>query len=365
MLDKRQQALMEHIGVTRVARVTGLDRTGVEVACAVRPGGHVLQVCNGKGRSFQQAADSALGEAAELHAAENPEPYWFRWGSARELLEGHDVWLPQADPDMRMAWTSGVSLFGGPFVHVPAQAVYCPPQSGPSLGPAFTTWTTNGMGAHRRREDAMLHAYLEAIERDQLARALPDGITEAALEQRAIDLRTLGKGMLRAAELVERLQVSGFDVCLLELTPPGRENLRLPVAGALLVDREAGPVPIAAGYACRMSWDRAFSSALMEAAQSRLTDVHGAREDVQPMPPREAQELRDAIARSRPRRRSRSLRDAGELFIEGRDALPIVAGRLKRAGFDRAAAVSLGLAAETGMHVFKAIVPGFLVSELL
>src|SRR6266850_4501995 len=342
MLDKRQHALMGRIGVTRVARVTGLDRTGVEVACAVRPGGHVLQVCNGKGRSFQDAVDSALGEAAELHAAENPEPYWFQWGSARELMQGHDVWLPQADPAVRMAWTSGVSLFGGPFVYVPAQAVYCPPQSGPSLGPAFTTWTTNGMGAHKRREAAMLHAYLEAIERDQLARALPDGITEDALEDRTIDLRTLGKGTIEAAELVERLQANGFDVCLLELTPRGRENLRLPVAGALLVERDAGPVPIAAGYACRMSWDGALTAALMEAAQSRLTDVHGAREDVQPMPAGEAQELREAIARSRPRRQSRSLRDAGDFFMEADDALPIVGQRLKGAGFARAAAVGVG-----------------------
>src|SRR5947208_11733958 len=42
-------ALQRAIGVTRVARVTGLDRSGIEVACAVRPLGHVLQVANGKG----------------------------------------------------------------------------------------------------------------------------------------------------------------------------------------------------------------------------------------------------------------------------------------------------------------------------
>ena len=57
------------IGVTRVARVTGLDRAGVEVACAIRPQGHVLQVSNGKGERFVDAVRGAVLEAAELFAS--------------------------------------------------------------------------------------------------------------------------------------------------------------------------------------------------------------------------------------------------------------------------------------------------------
>src|SRR5215468_3351053 len=69
---RRVDDLMTALGVTRVARVTGLDRSGVEVACAVRPGGHVLQVSNGKGLTWEEARASALSEAAELWAAERP-----------------------------------------------------------------------------------------------------------------------------------------------------------------------------------------------------------------------------------------------------------------------------------------------------
>jgi len=58
-------ALQSALGVARVARVTGLDRFGVEVACAVRPLGHVLQVCNGKGETWEQARASALSEAVQ------------------------------------------------------------------------------------------------------------------------------------------------------------------------------------------------------------------------------------------------------------------------------------------------------------
>ena len=50
------------IGVTRIARLTGLDRTGIEVASAVRPRGHILQVSNGKGRDWFSAERGALHE---------------------------------------------------------------------------------------------------------------------------------------------------------------------------------------------------------------------------------------------------------------------------------------------------------------
>ena len=80
-----QARLAQAMGVTRVAQVTGLDRTGVEVACAVRPGGHVLQVCNGKGLTFEQACLGALFETAELWAAEHVVPGRLVWGARAEL----------------------------------------------------------------------------------------------------------------------------------------------------------------------------------------------------------------------------------------------------------------------------------------
>ena len=84
--------------MTRVARVTGLDRSGIEVACAVRPLGHVLQVANGKGEGWDEARASALSEAAELWAAERPRELVH--GSARELP---DAWEP---PVVSRNWKS-------------------------------------------------------------------------------------------------------------------------------------------------------------------------------------------------------------------------------------------------------------------
>ena len=330
-------SLCAALGVSRVARVTGLDRTGVEVACAVRPGGHVLQVTNGKGERFDEAARGALCEAAELWAAERVDPATLRGG-----------------PD-GLAYVDARDLFTGAPVRLPAAAVHCPPAGAPLLGDPGIPWTTNGMGAAPSWPVAVLHALLETVERHALAEALPDGFT--AREVRA---RLVGReGAPRAAALAARIEAGGFDVFFLDCTG----SIALPVAAALLFDRERGPVPLAAGYACRLTADEALRAALLEAAQSRATDVHGAREDVAPMDPGDVDALRAMCARARPRRSARAVVKLPA--VRGAAAgLRAVLGRLQRAGFDRAAALDL---APDGfpLRVAKVLVPGFRVSGLL
>ena len=106
------------LGVSRVARVTGLDRSGVEVAVAVRPGGYVLQVCNGKGLDFAAASAGALLETAELWAAETVPAEALRFGTlAGWTARGEAAWGADAlgtrggvafprlwSPTVRCAW---------------------------------------------------------------------------------------------------------------------------------------------------------------------------------------------------------------------------------------------------------------------
>lgn len=249
-------ALARQFGVTRLARLTGLDRVGVEVVGAVRPRGHVLQVSQGKGRTLAAAQWSALGEAIELAAAETPDSAAFRFGSAPRAT----TWNVDG---LSIAWVAGVDLHSKKRAWVPAEAVYCPPAGRVWLGPSITRWKSNGLGAHpTSRVAAVEHAVLELVERDSLARVLPDGWTEAVARRRFI-------GAVPVAE--------GFAAFTFDLTPRGAS---LPVAGSLLFDLEGGAVPLTAGYACRRTWRDAAESAFLEAAQSRLTEIHGAREDV-------------------------------------------------------------------------------------
>jgi ribosomal protein S12 methylthiotransferase accessory factor len=334
-------ALETALGVTRVARVTGLDRAGVEVACAIRPGGHVLQVSNGKGDSWEEARATALSEAAELWAAERVDARSLIFGSARELWP---VWEPTDliasrlySRDTRIAWRRGQDLQTGREVLVPAQAVHCPPRGAPPLGPAVVRWSSNGMGAHPLRRKALQHALLEVCERDQLARALPHGWTPRAIRTRKLDVSSSALWQqLRDA----RLEAHAFD---LSAALPADLSAALPVVGAILVDLEEGPVPLTAGYCCALTPERAVRGALLEAAQSRLTEVHGAREDV--AQEREEQHgLREACEASRPSRRLRDLPHARSVRLP------------------RAAVIEL---AREPLFVVKVYAPGMRVSELL
>jgi ribosomal protein S12 methylthiotransferase accessory factor len=367
-LDGPGRALAGALGVSRIARLTGLDRTGVEVASAVRPGGHVLQVTNGKGATFAEAARGALCEAAELWAAERPGGAVLAGASAAEVraqvgpavrvLSHAD--LGEGGEGLRCAWRRARPLSGAGTALVPADAVHCPPAGGP-LHPAWSRWTSNGMGAHADRWAALLHALLEAVERDQLGRALPEGFTDGEVAARLLAPETLAAAAPRTAALRASLVARGFRVHLLDAAPAGGLGLGLPVAAAVLLDEEGGPVPVAAGYACRLGRDAALQAALLEAAQSRATEIHGAREDVAWGDRGAARPLAAMLDRARPRRAARTLPD--HRAASPAAAARLVAARLARAGFPGAVAADLD--APAGLHVVKVLVPGLLLSELL
>ena len=357
----RLLASAEALGVTRIARVTGLDRSGVEVACAVRPLGHVLQVANGKGTSFREAARGAVLEAAELSAAEAPERAFLRFGSSRELVaQGARVVPPEAlgaeGPlaGARMAWVEGREILSGRSTWVPASAVFCPPGGGAFLGPAVAPWTSNGMGAYWSRGPALRHALLEAAERDRLARALPRGFTARSVAAHLLDRGAVGLAAPRALALADRIAARGFEVFLLDLSAPGD----VPLAAALLADRAGGPVPLSAGYAAALDLERALRAAILEAAQSRLTDIHGAREDVAHADPGAMDALVRLCQRARPRRRlafpARLPSGAGPASIRA------LARRVGRA----VVAVDLPSPA-AGVHVVKVVAAGLERSGLL
>jgi ribosomal protein S12 methylthiotransferase accessory factor len=228
--------------------LTGLDRLGVEVASAIRPRGHVLQVSQGKGATFQLAVSSALGEAAELHAAEHPD-------FARFSFRQHE--------SVMRPFVEGKTL-GGEAVWVPAEAVWCPPIARGWSAPHLEPWNSNGLSSHPRRQRAIEHAVCELIERDAVARALPDGWTPRAVNRLQIPL----------PQRWQWLDALEFDVLILSLPA------LVPTAAALLVDRQESSVKVTAGYASRLQGSAAIDAAIGEAAQSRLTDIHGAREDI-------------------------------------------------------------------------------------
>jgi ribosomal protein S12 methylthiotransferase accessory factor len=257
----------QDIGVTRVARVTGLDRLGIEVAAAVRPQGHVLQVSQGKGATVQAAVASALAEAAELQAAEHPDFHRFVY---RQLDTLHRPFIEAVD-------LHGVRGF------IPAEAVYCPSIERGWAAPHIERWTSNGLAAHRDGALARQHAVCELIERDAVARAFPQGWTAQRMNQFELEVPPRWQW----------LSARDFQLRLAALPAVA------PTVAALLVDERGGAVALTAGYATRLTGAAAIDAAVFEAAQSRLTDIHGAREDI--MHSHGASRRFDALLRRRKR----------------------------------------------------------------
>lgn len=343
------RSLLERVGVTRIARITGLDRTGVEVCSAIRPGGHVLQVSNGKGLTFERAAAAALSEAAELWAAENVRTHELKYGSRRQLEDAGLVCIwPDENVsveayDLFMGWTRAELLGSRQEVWAPAHVVYCP-RAGTFLGARVFPWTTNGLAAHATRSDAVLHALREVIEREVLSHSFTNGWTEDCVQRRV-------RAPDELSGLVAGIEHAGFQVELFDAS--ARRDV--PVAAALLFDKEGGPIPMTAGYACAADYVLALESAVLEAAQSRLTDIHGAREDVTPGASGAAETVRawfDKPARSPWKgKRVRGLSAAKEIAV------------LQRA-FRGVPFAVVDLAVQP-LNVVRVIAPGFSVSELL
>jgi ribosomal protein S12 methylthiotransferase accessory factor len=357
--------LARAIGVTRVARITGLDRAGVEVAAAIRPGGHVLQVTAGKGESWAAAARGALSEAAELDAAERPRvdargsfaDLSARFGEA--AVDPASLAPGDAAPGwrgLRLAWREAIDLASGNARLVPSHAVHCPPPGSEPLGLAVIPWTSSGLAAHPDRDAALLHALLELCERDQLARALPGGFTPASVKRLLLAPGTLARAAPRTAAWRAALEARGFAVHLLDLSGPSG----LPTAAALLGDREGGPVPLTAGYACRAGRDEALLAALLEAAQSRLTEIHGAREDLLGAEREAAAPLLRWCQAARPSRSASAM--PGHPPRPPAEQLARLVRRLAAAGSPPLAA---DLDGPPGLAVVKVLAPGLRRSELL
>jgi ribosomal protein S12 methylthiotransferase accessory factor len=271
-------------GITRSMPVTRLDSLGIPTYCAIRPNGLVLQVSNGKGVSDTAARVSAVMEALELHYAENPRPGVLRRASLAALEdEGVAVLRPDAIAGVRPIyftdrfqcdWVAGENLVDGSPVWAPASAVYfyCTPN--------LHDTSTNGLASGNDFSEATLHAIYELIERDAMSRLSVDGMIRVREQAQVVDPATIDDHTLRL--LIDQVEAAGTKVLLLWLP----SAISVHTFWAVMLNRS----PMASVSTLNVGWgthvDRriAASRALTEAAQSRLTFIHGAREDLRSKP---------------------------------------------------------------------------------
>lgn len=277
MLDPQQTwtAIEPHFataGITRIADLTGLDDIGIPTAQAVRPGSMTLSVSQGKASTLQAAKVSAAMESLECWHSENIRPQ-LRAISADALIStlGYDPSrLPRPVGSIfhdaaRIDWVRATTLLTGRASWIPYLSVLTTVAVKDRFAPPLFTMDTNGLASGNTYDEAALHGLYELMERDSQARTPEQGTR--------IDPCSITDADCRA--LLDQIARSGNDVTLHDRTAwPGYPCVDAGLRSAALGGLFGG---------CGLHDDPAvaISRALTEAAQSRLTVISGAREDIE------------------------------------------------------------------------------------
>ncbi|MGV9913373.1 YcaO-like family protein [Streptomyces tendae] len=263
---------IKKIGISRVARLTGLDHLGIPVWTAVRPRARTLVTSQGKGATDTLAKISAVLEGAELWHAEQPlRVDCRRWHSSLDLpypmralpVKVDDPALAHLDLD----WVSGRGLTTGRRTLIPADVVR---RRAPRPGgdPEIFHVTSNGLACGNNSAEATLHALLETVERDVLHN---DHATGSGYRQ-LIHPASVTDPYCR--DLIDRFRGSGMWLEMAWVD----NAYRVPVCAAYIWSEDY-PI-VFAGSGCHYEPQIALSRALTEAAQSRLTCIAGTRDDL-------------------------------------------------------------------------------------
>ena len=346
-------------GITRVARVTGLDRIGIPVWNAVVPNARTIVVNQGKGLDDDQARLSAAMEAMERAVACDPRVetvHASRSGlrdtgvHAEPLLGLVAADQPDPDPDEATEWVPGLDLLAAGKVWVPLAAV-----SLDRTGTGGRYWqSSDGLAAGSCLREAIIHGILERIERDAEALWKVGALRnrcECCIEPACLDSSVLD-------ELVQRIDRAKLRLRLFDVTT----DIGVPSFTALIGPTNSGRnaplrfAEVAQGNAAHPDRRRAAVRAVLEAAQSRLTYISGARDDISADAfVRDLPDDTRAVLRSRPspgRREDGPLPHAGPAGL-----LEHLLGSLRSAGCERLIVVPLTIEGAYPFEVVKVFAP--------
>jgi ribosomal protein S12 methylthiotransferase accessory factor len=281
----KMRPLMKRLGITRLARLTGLDTVGVPVWTAIRPNGRSLSTSQGKGLSDDAAAVSALMESIETWHAERIDRPVVR-GAWRTLRKR----LPLVDPrqlpaerhlraertavlDARLEWIEGWDLVAGAPRWVPREAVTLDCVMPATHVPRFAR-SSNGLASGNHVLEALAHALCEVIERDAEAR------WRHRRGQRRVDLSTVRDPHCRT--LLDRIAAAHVHTIVWDIT----SDVGVPAFGAAIMENPHEPawraLGLYQGFGCHLDPAVALARALSEAIQTRVTYISGSRDDFFP-----------------------------------------------------------------------------------
>jgi ribosomal protein S12 methylthiotransferase accessory factor len=354
---KRADAKLPAAGITRVADITNLDRIGIPVFSSIRPMADrgAISVYNGKGATPTEARVSAMMEGLERYSAEirDRQLRIERFSRLDGALDPRELILPvDADPDAMMPWATGWDIMNDEEILVPANAVFHPL---PAEYKRLFRTNTSGLASGNVIEEAIFHGLAEVIERDAWA------LVEATKKTGPLICDVEDD---QAKGLLDKFAAAEVDVYLRDIT----SDIGVATCAAAADDvRLRDPTLLTTGMGTHTSSVVAVLRALTEVAQSRLTQIHGAREDTT------TADFRRQIGYDRTKRLNRHWFEGSEKkafsdikSFESDDFLLDIKYMLKKleeAGLDRVIVADL-TREEIGLPVVRVIVPGLEISAV-
>lgn len=355
---------LERMGITRVANVTGLDTVGIPTVLVMRPNSRSLSVSQGKGLDLDAAKASGIMESVEhFHAEHIMEP--LRNAAFTELASAYDVVdvrrLPRYrlpfDPEQPILWIEAQELTEGTRVWLPFDLVHTDLTLPLARGGGMFPLGSNGLASGNTREEALVHAICEVIERDAMA----------LFYRLPVELQWLRRVRLSSiddatcAGLIQRFQAAGISIAVWDIT----SDVGVAAFFVSAVEEDVNPlhrVGKAYGFGCHPDRAVALSRALCEAAQSRLTRIAGSRDDIQHD---DFERIRSELSILEAQDQHANEHLAPNVFENVPtsrlptfdDDLTWLGQRLKQAGLDQVLFVDLSRA-ELPISVVRAVIPG-------
>jgi len=272
---KRAGPVAHQLGVTRCAEVTWLDYIGIPVFCATRPRAAIVCVTAGKGLNKEEAHAGALMESIEHAVAEGSAVAAdVTWATPAEVARQGGLPLDSLcprigeniDPELSVPWVLAHDITGDRDLLLPPDLVFIPCPK--SLQHGYFGSVTTGLGSGNTEAEAVLHGLCEVIEHD--ATSFENLGARSAL----VDPTSLPSEPMA---LYQAIRDAGLRVWLRSMSPA----VGVAYLSCLIVDDDFdSPLRCNGGYGCHPVSSIAAVRALAEAAQSRLTYIQGARDDL-------------------------------------------------------------------------------------
>lgn len=270
----------QRYGISRVTNTIKLDTIGIPVFSSIRPTADLssLCVCAGKGLLPIEAEIGAYMEAIEFAMAEERHSKAkASWHKVIDVLDGHSReeaildFCPQMGVEIdlmdEMECVPAFDLLHQKSYLAPAELAFMPYYS-KGKEKSYFGCHTNGLASGNNRMEASIHGILEVIERDilafQVVQATASRVTPESFPEK---IKGIHQSILKAGM---ELLVDYVD-----------NEWELPFFSAILLDwNSLDPLYINGGYGCHFDKDIAIMRAVTEAIQSRMTFIHGGRDDL-------------------------------------------------------------------------------------